>query len=392
MKVLVLGAGMYVTGRGATGNGTVLAALAQYGRAEGDVVVEVMARSAGSVAAVRQAAERINAALSSSLKVHARRIPGLNLESEIDEACRRDGYDAAVVALPDHLHAAPVRALMRCGVPTLVVKPFTPTAAEALELVALQRRHHVYGMVEFHKRFDETNLYAKRLLGEGGIGRCLYMSVDYSQRISVPTLIFRDWVDRTNIFQYLGVHYVDLAYFLFGYRPVRLTAHGVNGVLREKGIDAFDSIHVMLEWVDPITGSTLLTQYNTNWIDPDCSSAMSDQRYKIVGTRGRLEIDQRNRGIELVREGEGVRYPNPYFSEFLPGPDGVPEFQGYGYKSIACFIDDVRALRAGSKSLEQLESCRPTFGQSLVSTAVVDAVNAALGSPGQWRNVDDLSR
>jgi len=390
VRVLVLGAGMYVTGRDGTGHGTVLSSLFQYARRSPVSKVTVVARSPGNGPKVADAAERIAKLLRTSLAVSYQTIQGSDLERDTARLCEAGRYDCAIVSLPDHLHAPPIRALMRGQVPTLVVKPFTSTLRDALEILALQRETGTYGAVEFHKRFDESNLYAKRALEEGLIGRPLYMSVDYSQRISIPTRVFRDWVARTNVFQYLGVHYVDLAYFLLGYQPTMVSAYGTSGVLRAQGIDAFDSIHVMLEWEGRTESERLISQFNTNWIDPECTSAMSDQRFKIVGTAGRLELDQRNRGIELVCASSGIRHVNPYFSEFLPGPDGQPEFQGYGYRSIACFLDDVTSLRNGTVTIEALERCRPTFRQAAVSTAVIDAVNSALASPLEWRRVNGL--
>ncbi|MCG3203029.1 MAG: Inositol 2-dehydrogenase/D-chiro-inositol 3-dehydrogenase [Gammaproteobacteria bacterium] len=390
MRVLVLGAGMYVTGRDGTGNGTILSALFQYARHSPVSEVTVVARSQGNGPKVAQAAERTATLLRTSLAVAYQPIPGTDLEAETARLCGAERYDCAIVSLPDHLHAPAIRALMREGVPTLVVKPFTSTLRDALEILALQRKTGTYGAVEFHKRFDESNRYAKRALEDGLIGRPLYMSVDYSQRISIPTRVFRDWVARTNIFQYLGVHYVDLAYFLLGYQPSMVSAYGTSGALRAQGIDAFDSIHVMLEWEGGTREERLISQFNTNWIDPECTSAMSDQRFKIVGTAGRLELDQRNRGIELVSASSGIRHVNPYFSEYLPDPDGHPEFQGYGYRSIACFLDDVTSLRNGTVTFEALERNRPTFRQAAVSTAVIDAVNSALASPHEWRRVDGL--
>lgn len=391
MRVLVLGAGMYVTGRDGSGNGTILSALFQYARQSPITGITVVARSQGNGPKVAQAAERMAKLLRTSLAVAYRPIPGSDLEGETAGLCETEQYDCAIVSLPDHLHAPPIRALMRAGVPTLVVKPFASTLRDALEILALQRETGTYGAVEFHKRFDESNLYAKRALEEGLIGRPLYMSVDYSQRISIPTRVFRDWISRTNIFQYLGVHYVDLAYFLMGYRPTMVSAYGTSGALRAQGIDAFDSIHVMLEWEGNTKDERLISQFNTNWIDPECTSAMSDQRFKIVGTAGRLELDQRNRGIELVSASSGIRHVNPYFSEYLPDPDGHPAFQGYGYRSVACFLNDVTSLRNGSVTLDALERSRPTFRHAAVSTAVIDAVNSALASPHEWRRVDGLS-
>jgi len=43
-------------------------------------------------------------------------------------------YDAAIVSVPDHRHFDYTGVLLRQGIHCLVVKPLTPTLAEALEL------------------------------------------------------------------------------------------------------------------------------------------------------------------------------------------------------------------------------------------------------------------
>ena len=85
---------------------------------------------------------------------------------------------------------------------------------------------NVYGLVEFHKRLDHANLKIKDSIDSGLIGDLLYVHVEYSQRRSIPSEIFSKWVEGTNIFQYLGVHYVDIIYFVTGYLPKRLVATG----------------------------------------------------------------------------------------------------------------------------------------------------------------------
>lgn len=391
MKILVLGAGMYVTGRNGTGHGVVLAALAQISRACPIEQVLVVARSPENKVNVAEAASRLNTLLRSALHVDYAAIPGTDLEAEVTELCAHKKFDCAVISTPDHLHYAPLRALMTCGVPTLVVKPLVPTFAEGLALWNLQQATGTYCAVEFHKRLDESNLYAKKILSEGQLGRLLYMSVDYSQRIQIPREVFRGWADRSNIFQYLAVHYVDLIHFLTGFVPHRLTAYGTRGVLTGEGIDTFDSVHAMIEWQDAAgQHPPFLSHHNANWIDPDCTRAMSDQRFKIVGAQGRIECDQRDRGIELVREDTGSALINPYFADFLPDADGHPEFQGYGFRSIALFVQDVIALAQGKTSLHKLESTRPSLRQALVSTAVIDAVNQALCAPPAWREINGL--
>jgi predicted dehydrogenase len=390
MRILIVGAGMYVTGRHNTGTGTILSSIAQFSKKQKVSEVVIIARNPENDRVIEDVRNRINATINSELKVSYKSISGVG-DITSENGFSKNDFQAAIVSIPDHLHFEYTKVLLGLGIKTLVVKPLTPTLAEAEELRQIQLHTNTYGAVEFHKRWDETNLITKRYIEEGKIGQVLYYEVGYSQKISIPLETFKGWSDKTNIFQYLGVHYVDLFYFLTGYKPLRCSAIGTNGVLKSKGIDTWDSVHVMLEWENTQSGDKIVSNFNTNWIDPTTTSAMSDQRYKVVGTKGRLEIDQKNRGVEFVSEIDGVQQMNPYFSEYLPDADGQLQFQGYGHKSIAQFLADVQNLEQGSTTRQELEKNRPDISASLVSTAVVDAVNESLKENGAWKNIAELS-
>jgi predicted dehydrogenase len=378
MKILVVGAGMYVTGRGGTGAGVVLASLAQASRTLPIEEVLVVARNPANAGAVAEAAQRINGLLGTSLKMRYQAIAG-----DLGAALDLDDYGAAIVSVPDHLHFEVASQLLEHGVPSLIVKPLTPTLAEAKELVAIQQKSGAYAAVEFHKRWDETNLLARRTLADGRLGALVYGTVEYSQRISIPTEVFKGWAERTNIFQYLGCHYVDLFHFLTGLLPVKAMAVGTRGVLTGRGVNTWDSVHAQVVWA-----GGFVSQLAIGWIDPTTTSALSDQRIKIIGEKGRLELDQKDRGVELVTEEDGVLHPNPYFAEYLPDSNGGLEFQGYGHRSIAAFVGDVIDLKRGARTAAQLEALRPTLRRSLISTAIVEAVNRSLSEDNGWRDID----
>jgi predicted dehydrogenase len=219
------------------------------------------------------------------------------------------------------------------------------------------------------------------------LGDLLYYQVDYSQRIGIPLKTFRDWVDNADIFQYLGIHYVDLFHFITGYIPVRLTAYGTNGILKQNGINTYDSIHVSIIWKRDDEGECI-TVFNTNWIDPECTSALSDQKYKLVGTRGRIENDHKNRGIELVTDESKIQHPNPYFSDYLFDPNGKKQFSGYGYQSIRQFIMDARDFKSGKYEISYFENKRPTFKQAMISTAVIESVHKSLSNKSNWESIN----
>ena len=170
MKVLVVGAGMYVTGRGETGNGTGLCSLAETSRSLPIGEVTVVAREPGNRETVDDAAGRINRTLGTSLRIVYEPV-GDGVPEEIAALCRRKRFRCAIVCVPDHLHFAYTRALLLQGVHCLVVKPLTPTVEEALELLRIQKEKGLHAAVEFHKRFDETNLYVRKAIAEGLLGK-----------------------------------------------------------------------------------------------------------------------------------------------------------------------------------------------------------------------------
>ena len=381
MKILVVGAGMYVTGRGTGGIGTLLPALAQYSRGNPIEAVTVLATRAEADSGVAEAAARVNALLGSSLPVRYRR-----LEGPVGAAVRPGEFDCALVCVPDDLHYEVTAALLERGLHCLVVKPFTPTLAEAQKLVALAAKKGLHGAVEFHKRHDGQNLLARRVLREGGIGEPKYMVVGYSQRIDIPLTAFRAWAARTNIFQYLGVHYVDLIQFLTGLTPRRISALGTRGTLQAQGVDTWDSVHATIAWQARGGGAEFVSQLAIGWIDPSSTPALSDQKFFLVGSRGRLDLDQTDRGVRLVTPEGGVETPNPHFSMVLGEHDEVA-FQGYGYRSVERFLRDAADVAAGRVTPAALDAIRPTFRQALVSTAVVEAANRSLAEAGAWRDI-----
>jgi predicted dehydrogenase len=380
MRILVVGAGMYVLGRGTSGLGTILPSLLQLSKQIDVDEVVVCSTSAAGQAAVGQAARETNRRLGTSVRVTHQMV-----DEALSAARGPQPYDCAIVSVPDVAHAEIGTRVLESGMHCLMVKPFVTTVDDAKRLIALADTKGLYGAVEFHKRFDEANLVVRRMLTEGALGELAYATVEFSQRISIPRDTFKSWSSNTNVFQYLGVHYVDLLQFMTGAAPGRVAAMGRRGILSAMGVDTYDSVHAILEWDKP----KFVAQFAIGWIDPEASTAMSDQRYLLVGSNGRIECDQKNRGLRVVGTGGSVADINPYFSEYLAVPGDVVQFSGYGYRSIERFVLDVRDIQQKRVSPGDLEGRRPTFRSALPSTAVIEAVRHSLERSGEWMRVDD---
>ncbi|MFA5316475.1 MAG: Gfo/Idh/MocA family oxidoreductase [Dehalococcoidales bacterium] len=382
LNILVVGTGMYVCGRGTSGDGTIMPAIFEWGRTGNIGKVIVAGRSASGAKEARKKVNALSRKMGVSIPVSF--YPQGNDDAKAYLKAIKDmpRPACALVATPDRLHKRNAKAAIKAGLNTLVVKPLVSTAAEVRSLVGLQKRMKVYCAVEFHKRYDDANLKLRDAISQGAIGDPLYFLAEFSQRKSMPEKVFRRWAASTNIFQYLGIHYVDMIHFVTKAKPVRAMATGQSYWLKSKGIDTYDAVEAVTEWKMK-NGKRFVSHILTNWIDPEKTSAMSDQKIKVIGTKGRFESDQKDRGVTMVTDKNGIEEINPYFCGQY-GPYGNVRFRGYGIDSIKTFLDDSIAVEYGSKTIEELEKERPTFSDSLISTMVLEAVNASLKGNGKW--------
>jgi D-galacturonate reductase len=388
LNIVVIGTGMYSTGRGTDSYGTVLPAITEWlrGREQSSKVVFVGTNSVHSHAA-KLKAEKLSE--DSNVKFDVSFLP---VNGDIDHQAYLSAIKevprpaCAIVVVPDHLHYQVTYDCLMEDLPVLVVKPLTPSVEEGMRLVKLANEHSLYAAVEFHKRWDKANLMIKDRIQKGDLGELLYCWVEYSQRKSIPTEIFKDWAHKTSILQYLGIHYIDLLRFCTGAMPIRVMAVGQKKWLIKRGIDTFDSIQCSIEW-EVENGSRFTQTILTNWVDPESSSAMSDQKIKIVGTKGRFESDQKERGIRINLDDGHIEQPNPDYCMEYSGHNNAKEWRGYGIDSITTFLSDVENINSNVVDIESLQLIRPTFSEALISTAVVEAAHKSLSNNNEWQNV-----
>lgn len=388
MNLIIIGNGMYVSGRGTDGFGTIMPALCEYIRSNGEITeVHLVGtiRDHSLEAKVKSQELMDQTGVSFKLNVYPEKVEkDTNAYKAVLENI--DGPGCAIVAVPDHLHHEITLWCLKAGLHTMVVKPLTPTLKKARELTDFAKNKGLYGAVEFHKRWDKQNLMLRDIFQSGRLGDPLYTWTEYSQRKSIPSKIFKNWVERSNILQYLGVHYIDIIRFVTGAVPVRAMAVGQKNWLVSQGLNVHDALQCMVEWEMP-NGTRFNQTLLNNWIDPESTSAMSDQKLKLVGTKGRFEADQKERGINLVIDGENIGTPNPDFCQPYGTTDNKTRWQGYGIESIVTFLKDVDNIINSGKTPSSLEGKRPTFMEAMISTAVIETASISLADNGTWKLV-----
>ncbi len=164
-------------------------------------------------------------------------------------------------------------------------------------------------------------------------------------------------------------------------------AVGQKNWLESQGINALDAIQCIIEWSDN-KGNSFTQTLLLNWIDPETSTSMSDQKIKIIGTKGRIEADQKERGIRINVDNSQLIQPNPDFCRSYKNLDGTLSWKGYGIDSVVAFLSDIKKLNKGLTNVERLGDVRPTFKDSIVVTSIIEAANKSLNDNGAWVGID----
>ena len=386
MRILIIGSGNYVTGRGTDTYGTILPAIYEFNKEKkivDEVVILTTSKKSAKLAEKKNKKIRYLSGHNLRVKIVVKKN---NFKFSTNHAYSRDGIFCAIIDTPDHTHYKLAKDCLKNKQHCLVVKPVVTKLSELKNLIKLCKKNQVYGAVEFHKRFDKQALILKDKYDSGTIGDPLYSWSEYSQKKIVPEKFFKSWVSKNNVFQYLGIHYVDLIRYVTNSKPKKVIAIGQKNYLKGKNINTPDSIQTIIEWQNP-QGISFTQTLLLNWVDPKNTTAMSDQNFKLVGTKGRIESDQKNRGVRIVEEGSYIEDINPDFCRVYGTTPGKIRWEGYGIESVKTFLKDIILIKKNKSLLKSLDEVRPTFKEALYSTAVLEAANYSLLNNSVWKKV-----
>lgn len=295
-----------------------------------------------------------------------------------------------VVATPDHLHTAMTLDALRAGFHVIVQKPLCLKVAGAHEIDRLAKSVAGYVYTDYHKRHDPALRSVQFKYRRGEMGEALCGHAWIEERREMPLKWFARWCHESSPFEYIGVHYVDMFYYVTGLKPVRVIAFGQKKFLPRHDKDAYDAVQGVVTWEN---GAVQYVQ--TSWVLPDDNPNLTNQGFQITCTEGEFRGDNADRNSNFVTTSKGFERWNPhFFKPFLDWdhPERT-EWRGYGGDSIIQGVDDVLALLAATDGLDEdkakavrtemiarWEKTRPLPCQALIGTAVNEAVRLSLES------------
>ncbi|MCD6110091.1 MAG: Gfo/Idh/MocA family oxidoreductase [Thermoplasmata archaeon] len=186
--------------------------------------------------------------------------------------------DVVSIATPTTTHHTVAMEALKRGIHTLVEKPITMFTWEAEELMELAKDRGVVLAAGHIERFNPVVEAAADLLKKDWVGEPLSFS---SQRLSM----FPSRVKDVGVIMDLGIHDIDVIYYLSGRRVEKVFALGGSG-----GNTRFeDHATILLDFE-----GDLYATLHVSWLVP-----MKVRRLSVTTTRSYTEIDYMDQFIEV---------------------------------------------------------------------------------------------
>ncbi|HXB68150.1 MAG TPA: Gfo/Idh/MocA family oxidoreductase [Candidatus Acidoferrales bacterium] len=259
-----------------------------------------------------------------------------------------------VVAVPDQLHYEVVMEALGRDQHVLCVKPLVLKHSQAVRIAAEARRRQLLVAIEYHKRFDDRSLMARRRYREGSFGEFRLGTACLLEKWYYRHSNFQNWMtaEHSDAFTYIGCHYVDLVHFITGLLPVSVSVYGQ--------LDRFPNGNQGYLWTDARViwnnGACLNVQNALGF--PDVAPGTNTQGLTMYcqgeADGALLAHSDQYRGLKYSYtakpDGPGATIyaePSPDYFQYvdLGGPGLVPA--GYGYRSIEHIVTAAARVNAG---------------------------------------------
>ena len=251
-----------------------------------------------------------------------------------------------VMALPDQLHYDAIMTALRANQHVCAVKPLVLKASESIEIEREARARGLVVGIEYHKRFDDRSLMARRrykagMFGEFRLGTSCLMEKWYYRHSN-----FKNWftIENSDAFTYIGCHYVDLVHYITGLLPSAVSVYGVRDRL-PTGREGFLWTDARVIWNN---GACLNVQNSLSF--PDDAAGPNTQYLTMYFSKddkgGYLQHSDQYRGLaySYVEKPSGpgstiYSEPSPDYFQYqdFGGPGLEPV--GYGYRSVKFIIE-----------------------------------------------------
>ncbi len=261
------------------------------------------------------------------------------------------------IAVPDQLQYEIILEALEHEQHVCCVKPLVLKHRQAIEIAEKARRRGLLVAAEYHKRFDDRSLMARRAYREGRFGEFRLGTACLLEKWYYRNSNFQNWMtaENSDAFTYIGCHYVDLVAFITGLLPAAVSVYGI--------LDRFPNGREGYLWTDARViwnnGACLNVQNALGF--PDAAPGTNTQGLTMYCQGGEggawLTHSDQYRGLQYCyTEPAAYTEPSPDYFQYLDlgGPGLVPV--GYGVRSVKAIIEAaIRVNTDGPAALDEIE-------------------------------------
>jgi predicted dehydrogenase len=228
------------------------------------------------------------------------------LVTRLEDLLALPDLQLAVITTPNESHFPLAKACLNAGKAVVLDKPFTVTACEGEELVALAKEKGLLLTVFHNRRYDGDFLVIQQLLRDATLGRLVSLESTFDR--FRPELRANAWREGSQpgagILYDLGPHLIDQALVLFG-KPQAVFA--LVRIERDGGVvdDAFD-LNLYFDGVKVLLRASML-------------APVPRPRFLLQGAKGsyvKYDLDEQER---LLKSGARPLDPNWNKAQNQPG-------------------------------------------------------------------------
>jgi len=205
-------------------------------------------------------------------------VPGIKPCRSLDEGLEQQP-DAVFVLNPTKLHIPTAIQAIKAGCHVFVEKPLSDSLDGIDELEKAEAEYKKKAMVGFCFRYHEGLLKAKEMVKSGEIGRIVSIRALMGEHFPQVRPDYKD----TYYAKYSGafelVHDLDLAIW-YAEKDVK-RAYGIYGTYSDIGIEAPDTVELILEFEDKCVASVHL----------DFFQIPRRRKMELIGTEGVITVD-----------------------------------------------------------------------------------------------------
>ncbi|MDF3129671.1 Gfo/Idh/MocA family oxidoreductase [Kiritimatiellaeota bacterium B1221] len=264
--------------------------------------------------------------------------PGAKGYTDFEKMLRECKPQVVSVALPNFLHEPVTIACLEAGADVLCEKPMSSSLASALRMEQAVEKTGKRIFMNLSQRFKKENQAARELMESGAFGEVYHAYTEWTRRDWIPG--FGGWFGQKELsgggpMLDIGIHKIDMALWLMG-RPKPVTVSGITHhqrgmpLAKKEGVK-FDVEDYATGFVRFENGASLI--FEASWAG--YQQTYSQESFKLIGTRGGLEIAEGKQGLDYIynHEVNGVPLASRLVCDKMEGKSSTESL-------VDCILDD----------------------------------------------------